>query len=171
MTPGVVSAGSHLKSKGFTRKRGGGVKRIPSKATPGVTWNWIHMTLESSENSFIRLQSRMKPVSCDSRSRFWRDSFKINTPAPAAYVRTLKEEVLPSFLERRNQKQRTATELLIRHYQYLKEQHSVFTHRVRGKRVWSKRTYRVKDQYRRDYQTSHVELRWIYTYAITYNLY
>jgi len=57
----------------------------------------------------------------------------LSLPTPAAYVRTLREEVLPSVLERRNHEQRTARELLIRHYQHpppAQDQHSVFTRRV-----------------------------------------
>jgi len=67
-------------------------------------------------------------------------------PTPAAYIRALRAGVDPSVLDRRNREQRTARELLIRHYQYpppVRDQHSVFDHRVRGQRVRAKRTHRT----------------------------
>jgi len=58
-----------------------------------------------------------------------------------------------SVLECRNRDQRTAREplMVLWHYRHpppAQEQHSVFTRRVRGQRVRTKRTYRVEDRYR-----------------------
>jgi len=68
-------------------------------------------------------------------------------PTPSAYVRALRADIDPSVLERRNRDQRTARKLLIRHYQFplpSRDQHSVFTHRVRGQRVRTKRVHRTQ---------------------------
>jgi len=66
-------------------------------------------------------------------------------PTPAAYAQALRAGVDPSVLERRNREQRTARELLIRHYQFpppARDRHSVFHRSVRGQRVRAKRAHR-----------------------------
>jgi len=85
-----------------------------------------------------------------------------NLPTPTAYVRALREGVSPSVLERRNREQRTAREFLIRHYQHpppSRDQHSVFTRRIRGHRVRSKRAYRVGATRRQHLHLSPLEIR------------
>jgi len=56
-------------------------------------------------------------------------------PTRAAYAQALSAGVDPSVLARQNSEQRTARDLLIRHYRYPppeRDQHSVFRHHVRG---------------------------------------
>jgi len=58
-------------------------------------------------------------------------------PSPAAYAQALRAGVDPSVLAQRNREQRTARDLLILHYRHpppVRDQHSVFHHRVRGQR-------------------------------------
>jgi len=77
-------------------------------------------------------------------------------------LQTGTERGSDTLLERRNREQRTARELPIRHYKHpppTRDQHSLFTRRVRGHRVRTKSDYRVNYERRKRTSMDRSEIR------------